>query len=70
MKWLIGIGLTVLLAAGIFFYWADNSETVEETQHEIVENVHRPINDAEEAEKAYSESQTKTSEKVEEITGE
>lgn len=69
MKWLIGIGLTILLAAGIFFYWADNSETVEEKQHEIVENVNRPINDAEEAEKAYSESQTKTSEKVEEITG-
>ena len=70
MKWLIGIGLTILLAAGIFFYWADNSETVEEKQHEIVENVNRRINDAEEAEKAYSESQTRTSEKVEEITGE
>lgn len=70
MKWLIGIGLTILLAAGIFFYWVDNNETVEETQHEIVEKVNEPINDAEEAEKAYSESQTRTSEKVEEITGE
>ena len=70
MKWLIGIGLAILLAAGVFFYWADNSETVEETQHEIVEKVNKPIDDAEEAEKAYSESQTRTSEKVEEITGE
>ena len=70
MKWLIGIGLTVLLAAGVFFYWTDNSETVEETQHETVEKINKPIDDAEEAEKAYSESQTRTSEKVEEITGE
>ena len=70
MKWLIGIGLIFILGAGIFLHWGQNIETVSDKQSEIVQEVYDPINDAEDAEQAYTESQSRTEERVNEIINE
>lgn len=66
MKWIIGIGLVVLLGAGVFFYWADNSETVAKTQSETVESVQKPLVDAQDATELAENKDAETEEKVNE----
>lgn len=70
MKWIIGLGFAALLGLGVFFYWGSTSETVENKQEEIAQEVYSPIENAKEAKEASDNSQSGTEERIEEIAGE